>query len=63
MITREYGGHKLACDVCGIAVEEEFDTFQDALDFARINRWRLEWRKGEWENICPTCREGGGERG
>ena len=61
MIAKEYGKFKLSCDVCGIAVEEEFYDFQDALDFARINRWRLERRKGEWENICPTCREGGEE--
>jgi len=59
MISKEYGKHKLSCDVCGIAVEEEFDTFQDALDFARINRWRLQWKKGEWENVCPECRKGG----
>lgn len=59
MIAKEYGKFKLSCDVCGIAVDEEFYDFQDALDYARINRWRLEWRKGEWENICPECRKGG----
>jgi len=39
-----------------MTVDEEFDDFYDALDYARVNRWRLEWRKGEWENICPKCR-------
>lgn len=59
MIGKEYGKFRLLCDVCGNIVEEEFDTFQDALDFARLNRWRLQWRKGGWENVCPTCRKGG----
>ena len=58
MIQRYYHVYYLICDVCGERAEEEFDTFDDAVDYKIDSGWKSQKRRGEWEDVCPNCQEG-----
>ena len=55
MIGKTYGVFNLSCDYCGEMADRDFDTFQDAVDYAKRHGWRLRRMGNEWENICPEC--------
>lgn len=55
MIDVLYGRFGMACDFCGEACEDTFDSFQEAVDFGRTNGWRADKYSGEWQNQCPEC--------
>ena len=57
MISKEYGKYTLICDVCGTGTDEEFDSFQDAIDAREDIRWKSKRIDGEWLDICPDCIE------
>jgi Fe2+ or Zn2+ uptake regulation protein len=54
MIDKIAGLYHLVCDNCGDT--ETFNSFDEAVDFAKENNWQLKKNK-EWENYCPDCRE------
>ena len=57
-----HGKWYLICDVHQEDdVEEEFDSFDEAVDYARDEGWTNKWNPiaKEWENICPDCKQGG----
>lgn len=53
MIAKEYGKYKLVCDCCD--KELEFDSFEDAMKYARKNGWETCFEGGEWQNYCDEC--------
>jgi hypothetical protein len=57
MISKEYGKFTLICDICGAAAEEEYETFQDAVDAKKDNGWQSQRINGDRVDICPDCLE------
>ena len=57
MISKEYGKYTLICDICGTGTDEEFDSFQDAIDAREDLGWKSKRVEGEWLDICPDCIE------
>ena len=57
MIVKEDGLFCLYCDICGGNAEELFYDFQDAVKFKKEQGWTSQKYKGEWEDICPECKE------
>ena len=57
MIDRNGSMFILTCDICAEEVVDDFDDFQDAVDYKKENGWKSQRRNGEWEDICPICRE------
>lgn len=57
MISKEYGKYTLICDICGTGTDEEFESFQDAIDAREDIRWKSKRIDGEWSDICPDCIE------
>lgn len=56
MINKIKGRWYIVCDGC--SDNEDFMTFEDALDHAKDNDWKIEKNdKGEFENYCPDCKE------
>lgn len=51
----EYGLVVLRCDDCPTAERFVFDTWDEAREYMRINRWKTEKVEKEWFNICPDC--------
>lgn len=54
MISKEYDKYTLECDCCGRYISN-FDTFEDALYYAKEMGWKRKLEKGEWINICEDC--------
>jgi hypothetical protein len=57
MIERHYGKYTLICDVCCKEVDEEFDDFQDAVDYKKFADWRSKNINGEWVDVCLDCQD------
>jgi transcription elongation factor Elf1 len=57
MISKEYGKYTLVCDICGAGTDEEFETFQDAVDARGDIGWKSQMFSGEWADVCPECVE------
>jgi len=57
MISKEYGKYTLICDICEAGTDDEFDSFQDAIDAREDIGWKSKRVKGEWVDICPDCIE------
>ena len=54
-IDRDFDFFSLYCDICGEEAEEQFDEFEEAVDYKKANGWKSRKRNGEWEDICPDC--------
>jgi len=57
MISKEYKKYTLICDICNGGTDEEFDTFQDAVDGRKEIGWKVRKIDGEWQDVCPECQE------
>jgi len=55
MIDKINNYYVLVCDGCGES--ESFDSFEEAVDFAKNNDWQFKKVNGEWENYCIDCSE------
>lgn len=44
----------LVCDECGREVKY-FNTFDEAVEYKRDNRWKSRKEDGEWVTLCPDC--------
>jgi len=60
MISKEYGQYTLICDICGGGTDEEFNTFQDAVDGKNSVGWKSQYRDGGWQDVCDECLESEG---
>ena len=58
MIEKTDGQCRLFCDICGELANEVFDRFFDAVNYKKNNGWKSQKHRGEWEDVCPECREG-----
>jgi Fe2+ or Zn2+ uptake regulation protein len=47
----------LTCDVCGEKALEVFFEFNEAVNYKKMNGWKSQKYKGEWEDVCPECQE------
>jgi Fe2+ or Zn2+ uptake regulation protein len=54
MIDKAYDNYILVCDGCGES--ETFDSFQDALDYAKENNWVIKKHETDWINYCKDCK-------
>ena len=54
-ISKQYTEFHLECDECGELVSP-FDTFQDALDYAKDRGWKIRRGGGEWWMECDECK-------
>jgi hypothetical protein len=57
MISKEYRNYTLICDICGVGTDQDFDSFQDAIDARDDIGWKSKRVDGEWLDICPDCIE------
>ncbi len=48
----------LICDCCGEKANELFTEFRHAVAYKKEHEWKSQKRNGEWEDICPDCKEG-----
>lgn len=55
-----HSNYRLICDVCGLEVERNFPDFDAAVTYKKRHGWKSQRRGGEWEDVCPECRELGG---
>jgi hypothetical protein len=56
MINKIKGNWYIICDGC--SDNEDFLTFEAALNYAKENNWTVEKNdKDEWENYCIDCQE------
>lgn len=60
MIIRTVLGYSLVCDVCYRDAGYDFDLFEDAEQYGKIEGWEMEG-KDKWQHICPDCKNKGGE--
>jgi len=56
-ITKDCGCYVLSCDMCFTDVEEEFDSFDEAVDYKKGHGWKSIKDRGEWLDMCPKCTE------
>ena len=61
MISNDCGMYHLFCDTCGEKLFEVFHEFRDAVNYKKQNGWKSQKHRGEWEDVCPECLEGGGK--
>ena len=59
MIDKQGKNFELVCDYCGNT--QDFDTFDEALDFIEDEGWNKTNLDGTWYNLCPECIEELGE--
>lgn len=58
IVKNRHGYWDLVCDINGEEAGEGFETWDDAVDYAKDNGWAREHAEDGWQNICPECREG-----
>ena len=49
-------GYNLSCDICGAKVGR-FEEFDQVVDW-KVDNWKSEKYKGEWQDVCTECQEG-----
>lgn len=56
MIDKYRGKYYIRCDTCNTTAGE-FDSFNNAVTYAKTNGWRLAKSKGNkpMRNYCPEC--------
>jgi len=58
MIERNWpaDGFVVSCDYCSNDLDVERATeFAQAVQAAKREGWRIEWRGGDWHHRCPAC--------
>lgn len=54
-IQKEINKFILQCDFCSNYIDD-FEEFQEAVDYKKANKWKSKNIKGEWFDQCPDCR-------
>lgn len=57
MIDKEYGKHRLVCDICNNELDERFDSLEEVVDAKLTLGFKSKKECGGWIDICPTCLE------
>jgi hypothetical protein len=49
--------YDIVCDNCGEETNEDFDSFQEAVEWKKdkSNGWKSKKVNGKWEDHCPEC--------
>jgi hypothetical protein len=48
--------YRLVCDYCEEAVDVEFETFYEAVDYKKENGWKpVKDKDNDWQDLCPEC--------
>lgn len=47
----------LVCDICGTEDDETFYDFYDAVEHKKVNGWKSQKYRDEWEDVCPECQQ------
>ena len=56
MIEKVSQFYSLTCDNCGEEVDEQFETFYEAVDYKKDNGWvSVKDKYGDWCELCPYC--------
>ena len=55
-IERDGNIYTVICDKCGAIIDEEYDSFQEAVQGKKDNNWKSINIDGEWEDRCPDCK-------
>ena len=56
MIERFGNRYELQCDYCSNYVDD-FEDFQEAVDYKKANGWKSKNINGEWLDKCPNCED------
>ena len=57
MIEKVYGKKfEVTCDNCGEG--EEWDSWEDAMNYLKNEGWQYVNKNGSWFHYCPECQEG-----
>ena len=56
MIDRQHNKTVFICDNCGDGTEE-FDNFNEGMQYIKQEGWKLSNVSGVWVHYCPICRE------
>ena len=54
MIERVGRNYELQCDYCSNYVDD-FEDFQEAVDYKKANGWKSVKINEEWTDKCPNC--------
>jgi hypothetical protein len=61
MIAKDlFDQYVLTCDECGTGADNDFDTWDEAVDFKkdRDNGWKaVRDFNGGWHDLCPSCNQ------
>lgn len=57
---QKYGDQvQLVCDQCGEeTVPYHEDDFQELVEAAKKDKWKIHRPEGEWKHLCPDCSDG-----
>lgn len=50
-------GFVASCDHCSHTDELSADSFQEAVDEIKEDGWLITKPSGQWDHMCPSCRE------
>lgn len=54
MIEKEGRYYILQCDYCSNSVDD-FEEFQEVVNYKKVNGWKSINIKGGWTDKCPNC--------
>ncbi len=54
----QFGKSLIICDICGESSEEQWGTFQEAIDEKKRIGWASKKDKHGWKDICKECQGG-----
>jgi hypothetical protein len=61
MIAKDsFDQYVLTCDECGEDADDDFDTWDEAVDFKKDkdNGWKaVKDFDGDWHDLCPSCNQ------
>jgi hypothetical protein len=56
MTEKADGEYELICDHCGKTAKIGFDTFDEAVRYKRIKKWKpVKTKTQGWVDLCPGC--------
>lgn len=58
-ISKEYNVIKLNCDYCFKEVNQDFESFGEAVEYKNAHGWKSNHDriKNQWFEICPECQK------
>lgn len=51
-----HGEYHLSCDICGEGPQRSFESFDEAVQYKRDNKWGTHQKKNyDWQDTCDCC--------